>query len=42
VEARYVDLRHWNVLPTGGHFASLEVPGDFVDELRAAFARAPR
>ena len=26
VEARYVDLRHWNVLPTGGHFASLEVP----------------
>lgn len=38
VEARYVDLRHWNVLPTGGHFASLEVPGDFVDELRSAFA----
>jgi pimeloyl-ACP methyl ester carboxylesterase len=41
VESRYVDLRRWNVLPTGGHFASLEVPGDFVDELRAAFALAP-
>jgi pimeloyl-ACP methyl ester carboxylesterase len=40
VESRYVDLRYWNVLPTGGHFASLEVPGDFVDELRAAFALA--
>ncbi|PVZ12855.1 epoxide hydrolase family protein [Actinomycetospora cinnamomea] len=40
VEARYTDLRHWNVLPTGGHFASLEVPGDFVDELRTAFALA--
>ncbi|GAA4870692.1 epoxide hydrolase family protein [Actinomycetospora straminea] len=40
VEARFRDLRHWNVLPTGGHFASLEVPGDFVDELRTAFARA--
>jgi pimeloyl-ACP methyl ester carboxylesterase len=41
VEARYTDLRHWNVLPSGGHFASLEVPRDFVDELRAAFAHAP-
>lgn len=40
VEARYTDLRHWNVLPAGGHFASLEVPGDFVDELRTAFAPA--
>jgi hypothetical protein len=40
VEARYTDLRYWNVLPTGGHFASLEVPGDFVDELRAAFVLA--
>ena len=40
VEDRYTDLRYWNVLPTGGHFASLEVPGDFVDELRSAFALA--
>lgn len=36
-EARYTDLRHWKALPTGGHFASLEVPRDFVDELRTAF-----
>jgi epoxide hydrolase len=38
VEARYTDLRHWNALPTGGHFASLEVPQDFVDEVRTAFS----
>ncbi|MDD7941937.1 alpha/beta fold hydrolase [Actinomycetospora lutea] len=41
VEARYTDLRRWNALPSGGHFASLEVPRDFVDELRAAFALTP-
>jgi len=40
VEARYTDLRYWNALPAGGHFASLEVPRDFGDELRAAFALA--
>jgi pimeloyl-ACP methyl ester carboxylesterase len=38
VEARYTDLRRWTVLERGGHFASLEVPEVFVDELRAAFA----
>lgn len=40
VQERYTDLRYWNVLPSGGHFASLEVPRDFVDELRAAFTHA--
>jgi epoxide hydrolase len=38
VEARYTDLRHWNALPSGGHFASPEVPEDFVDEVRTAFS----
>jgi epoxide hydrolase len=38
VERRYTDLRYWNELDRGGHFASLEVPETFVGELRAAFA----
>ena len=37
VEARYTDLRRWNVLDRGGHFASLEEPELFVAELRGAF-----
>ncbi|HEY8544493.1 MAG TPA: epoxide hydrolase [Acidimicrobiales bacterium] len=37
VEARYVDLRWWNELDRGGHFAALEQPGLFVDELRSFF-----
>ncbi|GLZ54224.1 epoxide hydrolase family protein [Actinomycetospora sp. NBRC 106378] len=37
VEARYTDVRRWSVLDRGGHFASLEVPDLFVDELRASF-----
>lgn len=41
VEARFTDLRYWNVLTRGGHFPMLEVPGTFVGELRAAFAGAP-
>ncbi|MCA8902397.1 MAG: epoxide hydrolase [Hyphomonas sp.] len=41
VEARYTDLRHWNVLDAGGHFAMLEVPNVFVSELRSAFSKAP-
>ena len=40
VAARYTDLRYWNVLPRGGHFASLEEPAAFVAELRAGFAAA--
>ncbi|MFD7478280.1 epoxide hydrolase family protein [Streptomyces sp. NPDC059837] len=41
VEARFRDLRYWNVLERGGHFPSLEVPQAFVAELRAAFGDAP-
>jgi len=37
VAARYTGLGYWNVLPRGGHFASLEAPEVFVDELRAGF-----
>jgi pimeloyl-ACP methyl ester carboxylesterase len=37
VERQYTDLRYWNELPRGGHFAALEQPGVFVDELRACF-----
>ncbi|MTD54634.1 epoxide hydrolase family protein [Amycolatopsis pithecellobii] len=40
--ARYRDLRHWRALPRGGHFAMLEVPDVFVDEVRTCFAGAPR
>ena len=36
VEARYTDLRYWNVLDRGGHFASMEEPELFVAELRGA------
>jgi pimeloyl-ACP methyl ester carboxylesterase len=37
VERRFTDLRYWNEPATGGHFASLEQPEVFVDELRAFF-----
>lgn len=33
----YPDLRHYGRLERGGHFAALEQPGLFVDEVRAAF-----
>jgi pimeloyl-ACP methyl ester carboxylesterase len=36
---RFVDIRHWNELDRGGHFAALEQPELFVDELRAFFRR---
>jgi pimeloyl-ACP methyl ester carboxylesterase len=36
-EQRLTDLRYWNELPAGGHFASLEQPQTFVDELRTFF-----
>jgi pimeloyl-ACP methyl ester carboxylesterase len=35
--ARYTDLRYWNVLDKGGHFAAFEQPALFVDEVRAFF-----
>ena len=34
---RFPDIRHWHELPRGGHFAALEQPALFVDELRAFF-----
>ena len=36
-ERRFTDIRHWNEPDRGGHFAALEQPGLFVDELRAFF-----
>jgi microsomal epoxide hydrolase len=37
-EARFANLVHFNELPRGGHFAALEQPDLFVEELRQAFA----
>ena len=33
-ERRFPDIRHWHELDRGGHFAALEQPALFVDELR--------
>ena len=33
VEEAY-DLRHWTVMPKGGHFAALEQPEFYVNDLR--------
>ena len=38
VETRFKDLRYYNVLDSGGHFAAFEQPDTFVAELRACFA----
>jgi pimeloyl-ACP methyl ester carboxylesterase len=35
-EARF-NIRRWQMMPRGGHFAAMEVPGLFVDELRTFF-----
>jgi len=37
VEARYPDLRWYQRLPAGGHFAAWEQPDLFVDEVRSFF-----
>jgi pimeloyl-ACP methyl ester carboxylesterase len=37
IERRFTDLRYWNEPATGGHFASMEQPEVFVDELRTYF-----
>lgn len=34
---RYTDIRHWNELDKGGHFAAFEQPALFVDEVRTFF-----
>jgi pimeloyl-ACP methyl ester carboxylesterase len=36
-ERRFVDIRHWGEPRGGGHFAALEQPEAFVDELRTFF-----
>jgi pimeloyl-ACP methyl ester carboxylesterase len=36
-ERVYRDIRHWNDLDHGGHFAAFEEPDVFVDEVRAFF-----
>ena len=35
--ARFTDLRHFNALERGGHFAAWEQPDTFVDEVRTFF-----
>ena len=39
MELRFKDLRYYNVLDKGGHFAAFEQPATFVNELRACFAK---
>jgi pimeloyl-ACP methyl ester carboxylesterase len=34
---RYTDIRHWNELPAGGHFAAFEQPDLYTTELRHFF-----
>jgi epoxide hydrolase len=36
-ERRFVDIRYWNELERGGHFAAFEQPESFVDEVRSFF-----
>jgi epoxide hydrolase len=36
-EKRFLDIRHWNELDRGGHFAAFEQPELFVDEVRSFF-----
>jgi epoxide hydrolase len=36
-EKYYTDIRYWNELDKGGHFAAFEQPDAFVQEVRAAF-----
>ena len=36
---RQFDLRHWTEMPRGGHFAALEQPALFVDDVRAFFRK---
>lgn len=37
-EKRFTDLRHFNVLDKGGHFAAFECPQTFAEEVRGCFA----
>ena len=40
-EKRFSNLIYWNEVDTGGHFAALEVPEIFVDEVQACFRGQP-
>jgi epoxide hydrolase len=40
VEAKY-DVTHWAEMPRGGHFAAMEQPALFVDDIRTFFATSP-
>ena len=37
MEPRFRNIRHWQEMPKGGHFAAFEQPEIFVDEIRAFF-----
>jgi pimeloyl-ACP methyl ester carboxylesterase len=39
IERRYTDLRYWSEPAVGGHFAAMEQPDIFVDELRTFFRK---
>jgi pimeloyl-ACP methyl ester carboxylesterase len=39
-EKRFEKLVHWNERSKGGHFAALEQPEAFVEEVRACFRHA--
>jgi pimeloyl-ACP methyl ester carboxylesterase len=41
-EPMFTDLRYWNELEAGGHFAALEQPAVFADEVRSAFRQFRR
>jgi pimeloyl-ACP methyl ester carboxylesterase len=34
---RLYDIRHWSEFDRGGHFAAMEVPGLFTDDVRTFF-----
>jgi pimeloyl-ACP methyl ester carboxylesterase len=40
-ERTFTDIRYWNELDKGGHFAAFEQPELFVSELRSAFRQWP-
>jgi hypothetical protein len=40
VERRY-NVTHWAVMPRGGHFAAMEQPELFTEDLRRFFASVP-
>jgi pimeloyl-ACP methyl ester carboxylesterase len=37
MEGNFTNIRHWNEMPKGGHFAAFEQPGLFVGDVRAFF-----